>query len=94
MADGKAITWASWFKVFENAAGGEEPAPLDEAASDPPSPAEITDETTLDELAKDAPRAGIAAQAGQGAEEIAEVVEDSPQPEVGMPSAWSTCCTS
>ena len=64
-----------------NAAGGEEPAPLDEAASDPPSPAEITGETTLDELAKDAPRAGIAAQAGQGAEEIAEVVEDSPQPE-------------
>ena len=69
-----------------NAAGGEEPAPLDEAASDPPSPAEITDETTLDELAKDAPRAGTAAQAGQGAEEIAEVVEDSPQPEVGMPN--------
>ena len=46
----------------------------------------ITDETTLDELAKDAPRAGIAAQAGQGAEEIAEVVEDSPPPEVGMPN--------
>ena len=69
-----------------NAAGGEEPAPIDEAASDLPSPAKITDETTLDELAKDAPRAGIAAQAGQGAEEIAEVVEDSPQPEVGMPN--------
>ena len=49
-----------------NATGGEESAPLDEAASDPPSPAEITDETTLAELAKDAPRAGIAAQAGQG----------------------------
>ena len=35
-----------------NTTGGEESAPLDEAASDPPSPAEITDETTLDELAK------------------------------------------
>ena len=69
-----------------NAGGGEEPVPEDEAASDPPSPAEITDETTLDELAKDAPRAGTTAQAGQGAEEIAEVVEDSPQPEVGMPN--------
>ena len=30
--------------------------------------------------------AGIAAQAGQGAEEIAEVVEDTPPPEVGMPN--------
>ena len=40
----------------------------------------------MDELAKDAPRAGTTAQAGQGAEEIAEVVEDSPQPEVGMPN--------
>ena len=67
-------------------AAGEAPSPLDEAASDPPSPAEIADETTLDELAKDAPRAGIAAQAGQGAEEIAEVVEDSPQPEIAMPN--------
>ena len=60
-----------------NASGGEEPVPEDEAASDPPSPADITDETTLDELGKDAPQAGTTAQAGQGAEEIAEVVEDS-----------------
>ena len=52
-----------------NATLGEESAPLDEAASDPPSPAEISDETTLDELAKDAPQAGMAAQAGQGTED-------------------------
>ena len=37
-----------------NVAGGDA-TPVDEAASDPPSPKEIADETTLDELAKDAP---------------------------------------
>ena len=34
-------------------AGGDA-TPVDEAASDPPSPKEIADETTLDELAKEA----------------------------------------
>ena len=82
----RIIEPATWTYPIANAGGGEEPVPEDEAASDPPSPAEITDETTLDELAKNAPRAGTTAQAGQGAEEIAEVVEDSPQPEVGMPN--------
>ena len=82
----KIIEPATLTYPIANASGGEEPVPEDEAASDPPSPADITDETTLDELAKDAPRAGTTAQAGQGAEEIAEVVEDSPQPEVGTPN--------
>ena len=54
--------------------------------SDFSSPTEITDETTLDELAKDALEAGIASQAGQGTEEIAEVVEDSAQHEIGVPN--------
>ena len=75
-------------------AGGDA-TPVDEAASDPPSPKEI-DETTLDELAKDAPRAGHAAQAGQEAEEVTEVVEDTmveeedgPQPEVRSTVHWT-----
>ena len=69
-----------------DAIAGGESAPLDEAASDPPSPDEIADKTTLDELAKDAPQAGLAAQAGQETEEITQVVEDVEETVGGMPN--------
>lgn len=46
--------WALTYPLGLNVAGGDA-TPVDEAASDPPSPKEIADETTLDELAKDAP---------------------------------------
>ena len=65
-------------------AASAEGSPQDEAADDPPSPTEILDKTELDELGKDAPQAGLAAQAGQVTEEITEIVEDATEAEVGV----------
>ena len=64
---------------------GGEATPADEAA-DPPSPAEVADETTLGELAKNVPQAGHSAQAGQEIEEVAEVVEYALEAEEPGPS--------
>ena len=61
-----------------------EGSPQEEAGDDPPSPTEILDKTELDELGKDAPQAGLAAQAGQETEEITEIVEDAAEVEVGI----------
>ena len=54
------------------------PTEPDEAGSDPPSPQEIADSTTLDELARSAPMVAIPAQAGIGAQAgIAQDVLDT-----------------